>query len=37
VLWNNAGWPAVVALSAIVLAMMGLIVIFVWSAKPVRP
>src|SRR5207248_11444531 len=34
VVWNHAGWPAVVALSAAVLAMMGLIVTFVWSAQP---
>jgi MFS transporter, YNFM family, putative membrane transport protein len=34
--WNQAGWPAVVALSAAVLAMMGTIVTFVWSARPVR-
>jgi predicted MFS family arabinose efflux permease len=35
-LWSAAGWPAVVALSAAVVAMMGMIVIFVWSAKLVR-
>ena len=35
-LWSRAGWPAVVALSAIVLAMMGMIVIFVWSARPAQ-
>jgi YNFM family putative membrane transporter len=35
-LWSAAGWWAVVALSAAVVAMMGMIVIFVWSAKPVR-
>jgi MFS transporter, YNFM family, putative membrane transport protein len=35
-LWSEEGWPAVVALSAIILAMMGLIVIFVWSAKRMR-
>jgi MFS transporter, YNFM family, putative membrane transport protein len=34
--WNGAGWWAVVALSAAVVAMMGVIVIFVWSAKPAR-
>jgi predicted MFS family arabinose efflux permease len=34
VVWNHAGWPAVVALSAIVLTMMGTIVTFVWSARP---
>jgi MFS transporter, YNFM family, putative membrane transport protein len=34
VVWNHAGWPAVVALSAAVLAIMGLIVTFVWSAQP---
>jgi predicted MFS family arabinose efflux permease len=34
-LWSTAGWSAVVALCAAVVAMMGLIVIFVWSAaKP---
>jgi hypothetical protein len=32
--WNQAGWPAVVALSATVLAMMGTIVTFVWSTRP---
>ena len=37
VLWSQAGWPAVVALSAIVLTMMGMIVTFVWSARPARP
>ncbi|HMA74199.1 MAG TPA: MFS transporter [Xanthobacteraceae bacterium] len=36
VLWNAAGWPAVVALSAIVLALMGIIVTFVWSARPAQ-
>ena len=35
-LWSAAGWWGVVALSAAVVAMMGLIVILVWSAKPVR-
>jgi MFS transporter, YNFM family, putative membrane transport protein len=35
-LWSAVGWWAVVALSAAVVAMMGVIVIFVWSAKPVR-
>ncbi len=34
VLWNQGGWPAVVALSAAVLALMGTIVAFVWAAKP---
>jgi len=34
IVWNHAGWPAVVALSAGVLVMMGLIVTFVWSARP---
>ncbi len=34
VLWSEAGWPAVVALSAIILTMMGLIVTFVWAAEP---
>jgi predicted MFS family arabinose efflux permease len=34
-LWHAAGWWAVVALCAAVVAAMGLIVIFVWSAaKP---
>jgi YNFM family putative membrane transporter len=32
--WNHAGWPAVVALSAGVLAVMGMIVALVWSAQP---
>jgi YNFM family putative membrane transporter len=36
VLWSAAGWWAVVALSAAVVAVMGMIVIFVWSAKPAR-
>src|SRR5579883_2924303 len=36
VLWSAAGWWAVVALSAVVVAMMGMVVIFVWSAKPAR-
>jgi YNFM family putative membrane transporter len=36
VLWSEAGWPAVVALSATVLAMMGLIVTFVWAVQPAR-
>ncbi len=36
IVWNHAGWQAVVALSAAVLAMMGLIVTFVWSARPVQ-
>jgi predicted MFS family arabinose efflux permease len=36
IVWNHAGWPAVVALSAAVLTMMGLIVTFVWSARPVQ-
>jgi MFS transporter, YNFM family, putative membrane transport protein len=36
-LWHAAGWWAVVALCAVVVAMMGMIVIFVWSAaKPAR-
>jgi predicted MFS family arabinose efflux permease len=35
-LWSHAGWPAVVAMSAIVLAVMGMIVTFVWTAKPVQ-
>jgi MFS transporter, YNFM family, putative membrane transport protein len=36
-LWNTAGWWAVVALCAAVVATMGLIVIFVWSpGKPAR-
>jgi MFS transporter, YNFM family, putative membrane transport protein len=35
VLWSEAGWWGVVALSATTVAMMGLIVAFVWSAKPV--
>ncbi len=35
-LWSTAGWWAVVALSAAVVAAMGMIVIFVWSAKPAR-
>jgi predicted MFS family arabinose efflux permease len=35
-LWSAAGWWGVVALSAAVVAMMGLIVILVWSAKPGR-
>jgi MFS transporter, YNFM family, putative membrane transport protein len=35
VLWGEAGWWAVVALSATTVAIMGLIVTFVWSAKPV--
>lgn len=36
-LWRAAGWWAVVALSAAVVGVMGMIVIFVWSAaKPVR-
>jgi predicted MFS family arabinose efflux permease len=34
--WSAAGWWAVVGLSAAVVAMMGMIVIFVWSAKPAR-
>jgi hypothetical protein len=33
--WHAAGWWAVVALCATVVAAMGMIVIFVWSAaKP---
>jgi YNFM family putative membrane transporter len=35
-LWSAAGWWGVVALSAGVVAMMGMIVILVWSAKPGR-
>jgi predicted MFS family arabinose efflux permease len=35
-LWSMAGWWGVVALSAAVVVMMGMIVILVWSAKPVR-
>jgi predicted MFS family arabinose efflux permease len=35
-LWSAAGWRGVVALSAAVVTMMGMIVILVWSAKPVR-
>ena len=35
-LWSAAGWWGVVALSAAVVAMMGMIVILVWSANPVR-
>jgi MFS transporter, YNFM family, putative membrane transport protein len=35
-LWSAVGWWGVVALSAAVVAMMGMIVILVWSAKPVR-
>ncbi len=35
-LWSTAGWWAVVALSAAVVGVMGMIVIFVWSAKPAR-
>jgi MFS transporter, YNFM family, putative membrane transport protein len=34
VLWSRAGWPGVVALSAAVVALMGMVVIFAWSAKP---
>jgi MFS transporter, YNFM family, putative membrane transport protein len=34
-LWSTAGWWAVVALCAAVVSMMGMIVVFVWSAaKP---
>jgi MFS transporter, YNFM family, putative membrane transport protein len=33
VLWSKAGWPAVVALSAVVLTIMGLIVTFVWAGR----
>jgi YNFM family putative membrane transporter len=36
VAWNHAGWPAVVALSASVLAVMGMIVAFVWSPRPAQ-
>jgi MFS transporter, YNFM family, putative membrane transport protein len=35
-LWGAAGWWGVVALSAAVVATMGMTVILVWSAKPVR-
>ncbi len=35
-LWSAAGWWGVVALSAAVVVMMGMIVILMWSAKPVR-
>jgi MFS transporter, YNFM family, putative membrane transport protein len=35
-LWSAAGWWGVVALSAAVVVIMGMIVILVWSAKPVR-
>ncbi|MBO0752330.1 MAG: MFS transporter, partial [Bradyrhizobiaceae bacterium] len=31
-LWHAAGWPAVVALCMAVVAMMGMIIVFVWSA-----
>jgi YNFM family putative membrane transporter len=34
IVWNHAGWPAVVALSAAVLAITGMIVALVWSAQP---
>jgi MFS transporter, YNFM family, putative membrane transport protein len=33
-LWNQVGWWAVVALCAAMIAVMGLIVMLVWSAKP---
>ena len=33
-LWNAAGWWAVVALCMGVVAAMGAIIVFVWSAKP---
>jgi len=36
VIWSRAGWPAVVALSAAMLSIMGMIVTFVWSARPAR-
>jgi predicted MFS family arabinose efflux permease len=36
VLWSEAGWPAVVALSAIILTMMGFIVTFVWVPAEAR-
>jgi predicted MFS family arabinose efflux permease len=36
-LWHAAGWWAVVALCASVVAMMGMIVIFVWSAAKPEP
>ena len=35
ILWSAAGWWAVVALSATMVVMMGLVVAFVWSVKPV--
>jgi len=34
--WNAAGWPAVVALAAAVLAAMAAIVALVWSRQPYR-
>jgi len=34
--WSQAGWRGVVALSAIVLLIMGIIVTFVWSVQPTR-
>jgi MFS transporter, YNFM family, putative membrane transport protein len=36
VLWSNAGWPAVVALSAIILVVMGTIVALAWTPRPAR-
>lgn len=35
-LWSRAGWPAVVALSAIILVVMGTIVALAWTAQPAR-
>jgi MFS transporter, YNFM family, putative membrane transport protein len=35
-LWSTAGWWAVVALAAAVVVTMGTIIVFVWSAKPVK-
>lgn len=34
ILWSHLGWPAVVAMSAFVVSVMGMIVTFVWSAQP---
>jgi YNFM family putative membrane transporter len=34
IVWSQAGWPAVVALSGAMLAVMGTIVTFIWSAQP---
>jgi predicted MFS family arabinose efflux permease len=37
-LWSEAGWPAVVALSTIVLAVIELIVTLVWrDSRPATP